>query len=478
MNRDSTLKGLEILKPGRQFSLLYQQEEEQRDVIHEIITKARESNWRVLYLFNQSFKKALEKYRDETKETKDHLLIEPVKDFFLSHENLSSQQAIERIEEEERKAFYKGYSCLCPIIEMDYTKDGEEELLSFEILLKKSLSKEKILPISQYHLPASPTSFLSYIVLFHQYLIIDHTICKNPSPLRERILEASIPETLFYNTLDAIKNMQNLEKRLSWTRDLCLTLFEEFPNPLFLANSSGEIIDFNHVWLDFTGRSLKEERGWGWLEGLKEEERDSFFHLFQERMKRRKPFETEFYLRHHSGEYKYLLCSSRPITDSAGRFSGFLFSCYDITMRREKEEKRLEQLERELLSLDQISGEKSTSITASSLGLSSIKEGLPDVFFRLTDDYQRLLEDTIKERIFGEKNQLEEEKRAFVSKIGFLQSSPRDLIDIHSSVLERVCQDTAEEKAIAYVEEGRILALEIMGYLVSFYRRHCSSFKS
>ncbi len=138
----------------------------------------------------------------------------------------------------------------------------------------------------------------------------------------------------------------------------------------------------------------------------------------------------------------------------------------------------MKQLERELLSLDQISGEKSTTITANSLGLSSIKEGLPDVFFRLTADYQRLLEDTIKERIFGENSQLEEEKRAFVSKIGFLQASPRDLIDIHSSVLERVCQDTPEEKAMVYVEEGRILALEIMGYLVSFYRRHCSSLKS
>lgn len=474
MTIGKTFWGIENLKPGKQFSFLYEQEEEKRLFLKRFFSFIADKQWNVLYLSNQSSKKILSEYIDISM---DHLICGQVKDYFLSQDTFSPEKAIDRIIEEREGVFSTDHTDFCLLVDVDYLENREKELLQFEVLLNNSLLDERTIPISLYRIPTFPISLLAQLLLFHQYIITEQGIAINPNPLRDGILRANTLSALFHHSLDGLKKIQEKEEGIQWARDLCLVLFEDFPNPLFLSNESGEFVDFNHTWLSFTGKSLKEERGRGWLNGLKEKDQDTFLRKFQTGIEEMAPFETEFYLRHHSGEYRYILCSARPISRFSGHFSGFLFSCYDITHRQEKEEKRIKELEKELILLDQISGDESTRITASSLGLTSIKEGLPDVYQRLTADYSALMEDTVTEKIFGETTNVEEDKRAFVNKLGFLQASPRDLIDIHSSVLEAKSQEAPEEKAFLYVDEGRILALEIMGYLTSFYRRHCSGFQ-
>lgn len=474
MTIDGTFRGAEDLKPGKHFSLFYQQEEEKRLFLKEIFSLTAANDWSVLYLRNQSATESLLKHGEDLLE---NVAIEPAKDFFLSKENFSLQKAIEKIMDEREEALFTHKKRFCLLVEMDYVKDRENDLLQFESFLSAKFLDDTTLPITQYQLQTFPIPFLAQALLFHQNIIIDHGISVNHNPLQDSVLQANTLSALFHHSLDNLRKIQEIEEGIHLARDLCLVLFEEFPNPIFLANTSGEFIDFNHAWLVFTGKKLQEEKEGGWLKGLKEKDRDSFLQQFQKGLAEKTQFEIEFHLLHHSGNYRYILCSARPISRFSGHFAGFLFSCYDITHRQEKEDRRIEELEKELTMLNTISGDESTRITASSLGLTSIKEGLPDVFSRLTADYHALMEDTITEHIFGKKQKLEEDKRAFVNKLGFLQASPRDLIDIHSSVLEAKSHDAPEEKAFLYVDEGRILVLEIMGYLTSFYRKHCSGFQ-
>jgi len=78
---------------------------------------------------------------------------------------------------------------------------------------------------------------------------------------------------------------------------------------------------------------------------------------------------------------------------------------------------------------------------------------------------------------FIEKGKLQKRLQVLAEQIGFLQAGPRDVIDIYTEALRGKTDKTTSTKTEAFVEEGRFLVLELMGYLVSFYRTHSFGFK-
>ena len=53
-----------------------------------------------------------------------------------------------------------------------------------------------------------------------------------------------------------------------------------------------------------------------------------------------------------------------------------------------------------------------------------------------------------------------------------LSAGPRDVIDLHVSALQQRLDQAGREEAAALVEEGRLLVLELMGYVVTYYRSY------
>jgi two-component system CheB/CheR fusion protein len=78
---------------------------------------------------------------------------------------------------------------------------------------------------------------------------------------------------------------------------------------------------FNEPWLDFTGRTLEQELGNGWLEGVHAEDLDRCIDTYMTAFDRHEPFSMEYRLRHVSGEFRWLVdqgmagmddCISKP----------------------------------------------------------------------------------------------------------------------------------------------------------------------
>lgn len=138
--------------------------------------------------------------------------------------------------------------------------------------------------------------------------------------------------------MNDITTIVEAEKTIKKAHDFYLTLFEEFPAMIWRARTDGQFDYFNRAWLNFTGRSLHEEKGRGWVELLPEEDRERFTGIFERALKRMEPFEVEFRLRHRNGQYRWMLCVGRPFQDMDGRFGGLIGSCYDITERKNYEE--------------------------------------------------------------------------------------------------------------------------------------------
>lgn len=61
--------------------------------------------------------------------------------------------------------------------------------------------------------------------------------------------------------------------------------------------------------------------------------------------------------------------------------------------------------------------------------------------------------------------------RNLADDLGHLQAQPRDLVQIYSTSLESKRRKATEQRYKGYAEEGRLLLIETMGYLVNHYRQ-------
>ena len=144
-------------------------------------------------------------------------------------------------------------------------------------------------------------------------------------------------------------------------------------------------------------------------------------------------------------------------------------------LRSELEQRRQrEQQQRELSALEQLSGPSQTSVTAQTFGLEPLRVGLPDTFNELVQRYEELMDLALERRTHKVEHNVSESLRAVVEQLGFLKAGPRDVVEIHATALKSKTREATQAKAQAYAEEGRLMVLELMGYLVSFYRNYSS----
>jgi PAS domain S-box-containing protein len=88
---------------------------------------------------------------------------------------------------------------------------------------------------------------------------------------------------------------------------------------------------FNKTWLSFTGRTMEQELGHGWAEGIHPDDAERCFSSYCEAFDARRNFHIEYRLRRADGEYRSVLCSGVPSFAHEGVFAGYIGSDMDIT---------------------------------------------------------------------------------------------------------------------------------------------------
>jgi PAS domain S-box-containing protein len=169
---------------------------------------------------------------------------------------------------------------------------------------------------------------------------------------------------------------QQAEQRALETESRFRNMADVSPVLLWMAGPDALCTFFNQTWLDFTGRSLEEEWGVGWAEGVHFEDFQRCVDTYMAAFAERRTFEMEYRLRRADGQYRWVLDRGTPRWERDGRFAGYIGSCVDITDRKDLELDLLRavSLRDEFLSI--ASHELRTPLTALRLQLDSVARSL------------------------------------------------------------------------------------------------------
>jgi PAS domain S-box-containing protein len=171
--------------------------------------------------------------------------------------------------------------------------------------------------------------------------------------------------------------LEGMKKREHDVQQRFRDLLDAAPLMAWISGPDALCVFFNKAWLEFRGRSMDEEVGNGWAEGLHPDDRDLCLETYLKAFTARQPFRVQYRLRRANGEFAWVEDCGQPRIEN-GEFSGFLGSAVDITERRRRmftpDEASvrlvfaLTERERQVLVL--IAAGKSTKEAAAQLGIS------------------------------------------------------------------------------------------------------------
>ncbi|MFO0908005.1 MAG: PAS domain S-box protein [Isosphaeraceae bacterium] len=119
------------------------------------------------------------------------------------------------------------------------------------------------------------------------------------------------------------------------------TLSDSAPVLIWLSDTEGKSVYFSKPYLEFTGGTQEEESGDGQERTLHPDDRARLLSEYWTAFRERRAYQTEYRLRRHDGQYRWIHGNAVPRVTADGQFEGFVGCCTDITERKVVEEERL-----------------------------------------------------------------------------------------------------------------------------------------
>ncbi|RRB13752.1 chemotaxis protein CheB [Larkinella knui] len=197
--------------------------------------------------------------------------------------------------------------------------------------------------------------------------------------------------------IDDITEHRQVQRMLAEQEAWFHTIVDSAPALIWVAGTDGRYNYLNTAWLGYTGRPLQAELGHGWPEGIHPDDRQNYLARFHVSFEKRQPFSSEYRLRRHDGEYRWMLEHASPIFKSDGSFNGYLGTCSDVhlqkTLNRELD-LRVQERTRELHTNETLLRQREEQ-------LRTLVENTPDNITRWDTDLRLLFANSAFETITG-----------------------------------------------------------------------------
>ncbi len=134
-------------------------------------------------------------------------------------------------------------------------------------------------------------------------------------------------------------------------------------------------------------------------------------------------------------------------------------------VREQQEANRVKQIERELLQLQQI-----ISIPRQNGHSERLRDSVPELFREWIAYYKSVLDLALEQRVYRVSHQTSKRLKQLADQLCRANATPRDLIEIHTQAIQSLSSQATALRAQTYLEEGRLLLVELIGLLAPGYR--------
>lgn len=124
-------------------------------------------------------------------------------------------------------------------------------------------------------------------------------------------------------------------------------LADAMPQMVWSTLPDGAHDYYNARWYEFTGVTPSSTDGDGWNGVFHPDDQDRAWKVWQHSLATGEPYEIEYRLRHHSGDYRWTLGRALPVRDNRGEIVRWVGTCTDIDAHKRTAEQN-ELLSREL----------------------------------------------------------------------------------------------------------------------------------
>jgi two-component system, chemotaxis family, CheB/CheR fusion protein len=115
-------------------------------------------------------------------------------------------------------------------------------------------------------------------------------------------------------------------ERETWFRNMA----DNAPVMIWISDSKKLRTYFNKTWQEYTGRSLIEETGNGWIISIYKEDIDNYMQVYRQAYENKKVFRIDYRLRRKDGAYRWVRDVGKPEFNSKNEFNGFIGTCSEI----------------------------------------------------------------------------------------------------------------------------------------------------
>ena len=123
--------------------------------------------------------------------------------------------------------------------------------------------------------------------------------------------------------VEARRKVEESEKRFR-------NIADNAPVLIWMAGTDTLSTFFNTAWLDFRGRTMEQEIGKGWIEGVHPDDFSTCFDTYSTAFDKREKFYMECRLKRNDGEYRWVSNKGVPRFTTDGVFEGYIGACMDI----------------------------------------------------------------------------------------------------------------------------------------------------
>lgn len=146
----------------------------------------------------------------------------------------------------------------------------------------------------------------------------------------EPVLDENGNVILWIGTNTDISDLRSSQEQLIESEAKFRTITDAMPQMVWSTLPDGHHDYFNKRWYEYTGVPVGSTDGEGWNDIFHPEDQERAMQVWQSSLRSGTPYQIEYRLRHHSGDYRWTLGRALPIRNSQGEVIRWMGTCTDI----------------------------------------------------------------------------------------------------------------------------------------------------